>query len=96
MFTNILATTFFQQLKPVTTFPKHYLTYEFFYRCMDLKNIPEIAFLQSGVGKEYCNEHFIDLNNDEYTKKVSACCDNADFCNENIKFVLPTHVLLPG
>ncbi|XP_045464579.1 TGF-beta receptor type-1 isoform X1 [Harmonia axyridis] len=65
------------------------------YRCMDLKNIPEIAFLQSGVGKEYCNEHFIDLNNDEYTKKVSACCDNADFCNENIKFVLPTHVLLP-
>ncbi|KAK9891446.1 hypothetical protein WA026_014679 [Henosepilachna vigintioctopunctata] len=59
-------------------------------RCLDLKNIPVIATLHSGASTDYCNETVVDSDHPKYQKRVSACCNNADFCND-VKFDLPTY-----
>lgn len=53
-----------------------------FHRCLD-KN--KIYFSPNGNGTDYCSEM---LPHHQVPNSIPVCCDDRDFCNENLTVVL--------
>lgn len=60
-----------------------------FYRCFDEGHIPQIV-ISTNRSTEFCNVTQYDVDNSEFTAMKSTCCNDRDYCNENIKLILPS------